>query len=84
MDRQPAAFLSYVRSDDEHERGRLSELRERLSGEVELQTGRPFPIFQDRDDIAWGQNWRLRTEETLDAVTLLSPIVTPGYFASEP
>ena len=78
----PAAFMSYVRFDDAHEDGQLSAFRERLAGEIRIQTGREFPIFQDRNDIAWGQNWRQRIEETLDEVTLLLVIVTPGLFHS--
>ena len=49
--RPPAAFMSYVRFEDEHEGGRLTEFRERLSAEVQMQTGEEFPIFQDRNDI---------------------------------
>ena len=78
----PAAFMSYVRFDDAHEDGQLSAFRERLAGEIRIQTGREFPIFQDRNDIAWSQNWRQRIEETLDSVTLLLVIVTPGLFHS--
>jgi parallel beta-helix repeat protein len=78
----PAAFMSYVRFDDAHEDGQLSAFRERLAGEIRIQTGHEFPIFQDRNDIAWGQNWRQRIEETLDEVTLLLVIVTPGLFRS--
>jgi TIR domain len=78
----PAAFMSYVRFDDAHDDGQLSAFRERLAAEVRMQTGDEFPIFQDRNDIAWGQNWRKRIEETLDAVTLLLVIVTPGLFKS--
>ena len=84
MDRPtPAAFLSYVRFDDEHEEGRLTQLRERLSGEVRMQTGEPFPIFQDRNDIGWGQNWRERIERSLDEVTFLIPVVTPSFLTSD-
>jgi hypothetical protein len=32
----PIAFMSYVRMDDAHENGRLSQFRERLSGEVRI------------------------------------------------
>ena len=78
----PAAFMSYVRFDDAHEDGQLSAFRERLAGEIRIQTGHEFPIFQDRNDIAWGQNWQQRIEETLDEVTLLLVIVTPGLFHS--
>ncbi|MGH7047434.1 MAG: right-handed parallel beta-helix repeat-containing protein, partial [Stellaceae bacterium] len=80
MNRVPAAFMSYVRLDDRHENGRLTQFRERLSGEVRLQTGEEFRIFQDTNDIAWGDQWRQRIEESLDAVTFLIPILTPGFF----
>ena len=55
MSNNPIAFMSYVRMDDAHENGRLSQFRERLSGEVRMQCGEEFEIFQDRNDIAWGQ-----------------------------
>jgi F-box protein 11 len=74
--------MSYARFNDEHDDGQLSVFRDRLAAEVRAQTGREFVIFQDRADIAWGQNWRQRIEETLDAVTLLLVVITPGFFAS--
>jgi F-box protein 11 len=81
---KPAAFMSYVRFDDEHEGGQLTQFQERLSAEVRIQTGEAFPIFQDRNDIAWGQSWQARINEALDAVTLLIPIITPSFFRSPP
>jgi hypothetical protein len=53
---KPAAFMSYAHFNDAHDDGQLSEFRERLAAEVRAQTGRDFVIFQDRTDIAWGQN----------------------------
>lgn len=82
MKKRPAAFMSYVRFDDEHDTGRLTEFRKRLSEEVRVQTGEEFPIFQDRDDISWGQKWKERIEESLDEVTFLIPIITPSFFKS--
>ena len=79
---KPAAFMSYARSDDKLLAGRLSEFREYLTREVQLQTGYEFAIFQDVRDIHWGQNWRQRIEESLDAVTFLLPIITPSFFRS--
>jgi hypothetical protein len=49
---------------------------------VRAQTGREFVIFQDRADIAWGQNWQQRIDGALDVVTLLLVIITPGFFGS--
>jgi parallel beta-helix repeat protein len=83
MPGEPAAFMSYVRFIDEHDYGRLTEFRKRLSSEVRAQTGRPFTIFQDRADIGFGQNWQQRIDETIDAATLLIAIVTPEFFLSE-
>ena len=47
-----------------------------------MQTGEEFPIFQDRNDIKWGQNWKQRVEESLDRYTFLIPVITPGFFKS--
>ncbi|MGH3157937.1 MAG: toll/interleukin-1 receptor domain-containing protein [Streptosporangiaceae bacterium] len=74
--------MSYVRFNDEHDDGQLTSFRERLANEVRVQTGAGFAIFQDRNDIAWGQNWQQRINETLDAVTLLLVVITPGLFRS--
>ena len=79
---QPLAFMSYVRFEDKHEDGRMTVFRERLSAEVRVQTGEEFPIFQDRNDIKWGQNWKKRIEESLDEVTFLIPMITPSFFNS--
>jgi len=76
--------MSYVRLDDQYEGGQVSQFRERLAAEVRMQTGEEFLIFQDRNDIAWGQNWKTRIDETLDVVTLLIPIITPSFFRSPP
>ena len=64
--------------------GSFSQFRERLAAEVRAQTGQEFAIFQDRNDIAWGQNWQQRIDEALDAVTLLLVIITPSLFRSPP
>jgi hypothetical protein len=79
----PAALISYVRFDDKHENGRLSELCQRLSGEVQAQTGEKFFHLPRFEDIAWGQQWQERIFESLDAVTFLIPILTPSFFKSE-
>lgn len=75
-------FLSYARFDDRHERGRLSLLRERLSGEVQIQTGELFPIFQDQADLQWGAPWQVRLHQAIDQTAFLIPILTPSFFRS--
>ena len=77
---KPAAFMSYVHSDDNH--GRLTQFREDLSAEVQRQIGEEFLIFQDRKDIQWGENWKKRIKESLDDGTFLIPIITSSFFNS--
>jgi parallel beta-helix repeat protein len=79
---EPAGFLSYVHDDDKHENGRITQLREHLSGEVRAQTGEKFEIFQDKPGIAWGQQWKRRVDDCLNEVTFLIPIITPGFLKS--
>ncbi len=77
----PAAFLSYAHIDDNH--GGVAALREALESELRVQTGRrDIRIFQDRDDIAWAQEWRERIDSSLDAATFLIPMLTPSFFTS--
>lgn len=82
MSLKPMAFMSYAHVDNKY--GQLTEFRERLSNEVQVQTGQEFPIFQDRDDILLGQNWKDRIEVALgEEVFFLIPIITPSFFNSD-
>lgn len=76
------AFLSYTRRDDEHERGRITEIRKQLQSEVEVQTGRPFQIFQDQENISVGQPWRTQIQLSIDNTSLLIAVVTPSFLLS--
>lgn len=80
---EPSAFMSYVRNDDDHDGGHITKFRERLEGEVRMQMGKRFPIFQDRNDISWGQQWKSVIHDALSSVRFLIPIVTPSFFESE-
>jgi len=80
---KPVAFMSYARFDDTHDDGFLGALCKRLSDEIHVQTGKDFPIFFDRKDIKWGQNWKERIENSIDEITFLIPMITPNYFESE-
>ena len=82
VERQPIAFLSYVRSDDDHDGGRITAFRKRLEGEVRMQTGQAFEIFQDRNDISWGQHWEDQINSSLSEVAFLIPIISPSFFRS--
>jgi F-box protein 11 len=80
----PVAFLSYVRKDDVNDDGRISRFRGLLSKALDLQAGRPFQVFQDRDDITWGEAWQQRIDGAIDGTSFLIPVITPAYFKSVP
>ena len=48
-----------------------------------MQTGKAFPIFQDRDDIFVGEQWRARIQRVIDGTTLLVAIITPSFLQSD-
>jgi hypothetical protein len=75
-------FWSYARADDEAEAGRITRLANLLASEYVMLTGEDLTIFVDRDDIAWGDEWRSRIDEALEGTTFFVPIVTPRYFKS--
>lgn len=79
MDRTPAVFFSYVRADDERERGRLSDLRKALEAELTGLSGDVWKVFQDVEDIQIGQEWRKRLDEGLSGSTFFLPVLTPTY-----
>jgi 8-oxo-dGTP pyrophosphatase MutT (NUDIX family) len=75
-------FLSYVHADDEADEGKLTEFRTRLEREIQIQTGAAFTIFQDRQDISWGDAWGSVIESSLKSAVFLIPVITPSFFGS--
>ncbi len=81
--RPPMAFLSYAHFNDDLDRGYITEFRRLLALEVEAQTGDPFPIFQDRADLFWGEVGQAQIERQIQSVTFLLPVLTPTFFRSK-
>jgi Skp family chaperone for outer membrane proteins len=76
-------FFSYSRSDDEHSRGALSQLRGRIQGELRLQLGRTFRLWQDTAAIPQGALWEDEIRRAVAESVFFIPIVTPNSIASE-
>lgn len=74
------AFLSYARSDDAREQGRITRLAQLLAEEFETLTGSRLQVFTDRADIQWGQDFRGRLDEALERTTFFIPVLTATYF----
>ena len=79
----PAAFLSYARNDDLHDKGRISALRRHLSEEVAMQIGEEFRIFQDKDNILVGEQWKERIESSINGATILIAVISPAFLRSD-
>jgi len=76
------AFISYTHFDDLHNNEFITNFSVYFKDELKSQTGKNIPIFFDRDDISWGENWRKRIEESIELSAFLIPIISPSYFAS--
>lgn len=83
MSDQYDAFLSYTRFDDQHDGEFISKLHLRLTEEIRAQTGKPFMIFKDVDNIRWGERWDSRIIKILNEVKFFIPIITPSFLTSD-
>jgi uncharacterized protein YukE len=77
------AFWSYVHADDEAEGGRIVELGRDVQRQYGLITGGELELFLDRDALEWGDDWRERIAEAVDAARFFIPVMTPSYFNSK-
>lgn len=82
---KPIGFWSYSTSDDEHSRGRLSQLRALLAAELQQKIGRSLKvnIFQDVAATPPGTEWEKQIRDAINASFFLIPIVTPALLQSE-
>ena len=81
----PIGFWSYSSTDDDHSRGRLSQLRALLASELQGKIGRNLKvnIFQDVAAIPPGAEWEKQIRQAIDGSLFLIPIVTPSLLQSE-
>lgn len=74
-------FLSYPSIADKY--GDISEFRERLENELQMQTGDTgFQVFQDREHIKVGQQWESVLGAQLEAAFFLMPLVSSAFLKS--
>jgi TIR domain len=83
-DIEPLAFLSYARQDNYSSGGWVDQFRVLLSDGLALQSARAFEVFQDVEDISWGEEWSDRLGQTIERSVFFIPILTPRYFESPP
>jgi hypothetical protein len=78
-----AGFWSYTHRDDEIEEGRIRRLAMKIANEFEAITAEELHVFLDKQDIKWGDEWRIRIDNALTSSTFFMPIITPRFFRSE-
>ena len=83
MPSSPVAFLSYAHRDDSHYGGAITKFGEQLSSAISVAIGEDFSIFQDRQDITWGEHWPSKLEQGLAGSRFLIPILSPSFFTSD-
>lgn len=73
-------FWSYAHGDNELDDGAILKLAGLVAQEYDLLSGAPLKIFVDRDDLAWGDEWKARVDQALTRTTFFIPVITPRYF----
>jgi len=71
-------FFSYSRRDDENSEGALSRLRTKIYGELRLQLGRDFRLWQDTAAIPDGALWEDEISRAISEAVFFIPIITPS------
>jgi hypothetical protein len=74
------AFLSYARADDA-EFHFVEPLVNKLKALVIAKSGRELDVFIDRETIGWGDDWRARLSQSVEAATIFIPLVTANYLS---
>ncbi|WP_410632728.1 toll/interleukin-1 receptor domain-containing protein [Amycolatopsis sp. cmx-4-83] len=81
MSDQPAVrcFLSFTHEDDGF-LNFVTPLKASLEQFCAAAHGRKIEVFVDRESIGWGEDWRARIEDGLNAAMVFIPVVTMNYF----
>lgn len=75
-------FFSYSPKDDQLSDGALSSLRARIHNELEIQIGRDFRLWQDKQTIPQGVNWERDLRRAVTESDFFILIVTPFALSS--
>jgi parallel beta-helix repeat protein len=78
----PPGFYSYKHLEG-NDRTYLNNLRSNLEDDLLAITGLPIKLWQDVDDIKWGQEWRKAIDKGLAEAAFFIPVITPGYLYSD-
>lgn len=73
-------FWSYAHDDEEHD-GRILTLINDVTNEFSAIVGEPVgKYFVDRENLKWGDLWKEKIDQSIAALPIFIPIITPTYF----
>ncbi len=75
-----SGFWSYTHEDDMLDGGNILRLSRLIMEEYSLLSGEPLNLFVDRNDITWGEEWRMRIDSSIAETVFFIPVITPRYF----
>ncbi|MEU5867251.1 toll/interleukin-1 receptor domain-containing protein [Nonomuraea sp. NPDC047529] len=76
-------FTSYAQIDDQASYGRISKIVSDIKTNLASQTGSEVELFQDKNSIAAGEDWRWRIRLGLSSSSIFLAFVSPSYLRSE-
>lgn len=77
----PPGFYSYKHLEGA-DRVYLNKLRVNLEHDLLTVTGVPIKLWQDVEEIKWGQEWKKAIHKGLGDAAFFLPVITPGYLFS--
>ncbi|KDN21058.1 toll/interleukin-1 receptor domain-containing protein [Amycolatopsis rifamycinica] len=81
MSEQPAVqcFLSFTHEDDSF-LNFVTPLKNSLEKFCASAHGRKIEVFVDRESIGWGEDWRTKIQDGLNAAMVFIPVISMNYF----
>ncbi|GLY42214.1 hypothetical protein Amsp01_082370 [Amycolatopsis sp. NBRC 101858] len=81
MSDQPAVqcFLSFTHEDDGF-LNFVTPLKSSLEKFCASAYGRKIKVFVDRESIGWGEDWRTRIQDGINAAMVFIPVISMNYF----
>src|SRR6184192_1630714 len=81
MSDQPAVqcFLSFTLEDDSF-LNFVTPLKNSLEKFCASAHGRKIEVFVDRESIGWGEDWRTKIQDGLNAAMVFIPVISMNYF----
>ena len=76
-------FVSYVHEDNDYFGGAITAFADDLARAFRVNTGNDIEVVIDTKALKWGDDWKSRLSEEVDAAQFMLAVVTPNYLKSD-